>query len=85
MSHSFLKIHQKRQNDVLCGNRNMDVSPMSGNYAIGRTPNFSANISHTYENAIEQKEPLRGVPWKYLFLIFKKYRVITYIFRKILG
>ena len=62
MSHSFLKIHQKRQNDVLRGNKNMDVSPMSGSYGIGRTPNFSANISHTYENAIEQKEPLRGVP-----------------------
>ena len=31
-------IHQKRQNEVLRGNMNMNVSPKSGNYAIGRTP-----------------------------------------------
>ena len=55
-------IHQKRQNNVLCGNKNMDVSPNPGNYAIGSTPNFSASISHTCQKAIEQKEPLRGVP-----------------------
>ena len=37
-------IHQKRQNEVLRGNMNMNVSPKSGNYAIGRTPIFSASI-----------------------------------------
>ena len=36
-------IHQKSQNDVLCGDVN--ISPKSGNYAIGRTRNFSASIS----------------------------------------
>ena len=35
-------IHQKSQNDVLRGDVN--VSSNSGNYAIGRTRNFSASI-----------------------------------------
>ena len=39
-----LLIHQKSENDVLCFNVNMDVRPMSGNYAISRTRNFSASI-----------------------------------------
>ena len=37
-------IHQKSQNDILCGNVNMDFSPMSSNYAINHTQNFSASI-----------------------------------------
>ena len=39
-------IHQKHENDVLCGNVNMEVSPTSGNYAISRIPNFSTIITH---------------------------------------
>ena len=54
--------HQKRQYDVLCGNVNLDVSPKSGNYAIGRTPNFPESTSHTCKKPIKQKEPLGGVP-----------------------
>ena len=64
-SHSFLRIHRstkKRHNHVSRGNMNMDVSPKSGNYAIGRKPNFSASISHTCEKKIKQKEPLNGAP-----------------------
>ena len=53
-------IHQKRQNDLLCGNVNMDISPKSGNYPISYRPNFSASISHTCKKAIKRKEPLRG-------------------------
>ena len=55
-------IYQKRQNDVLRGNLNMDVSSKSGNFDIGRRPYFSASISYIYEKAIKQKEPLRGAP-----------------------
>ena len=55
-------IHQKHQNDVLCGNVHMDVSPKSGNHPIDHTLNFSASISHTCRKAIKQTEPLSGVP-----------------------
>ena len=48
-------IHQKRQNEVLRGNMNMNVSPKSGNYAIGRTPIFSASIG--FKLLITQTEP----------------------------
>ena len=37
-------IHQKSQNDILCGNVSTDFSPVSGNYAINHTQNFSASI-----------------------------------------
>ena len=55
-------IHQKRQNDTSRGNMNMDVSPKSGIYAIGRRPNFSASISYACEKKIKQKDPLKGAP-----------------------
>ena len=50
MSNSFLKIHQKSQNDVLCGNKNVDVSHMSGNYAIGPYTEFlSKYFTHLWK------------------------------------
>ena len=58
----------------------MDVSPKSGNYAIGRTPNFSASISHNCEKGVIEKCSVKiTVP------NFQKYRVMTYRFRKILA
>ena len=52
-------IHHKRRNDVLRDKMNMDVSCKSNNYTIGRTPNFSASISHICEKAIKQRKPLK--------------------------
>ena len=59
----------------------MDVSPKSGNYAIGRTPNFSASISHNCEKAIKQGA-IERCSVKIAVPNFQKYRVMTYRFRK---
>ena len=78
-------IHQKCQNDVLCGNMNMDVPPKSDNYAIIHRPNFSVSFSHTCEKKDKTEGAIERCFVKIAVPNFQTYRVITYRFRKILA
>ena len=63
----------------------MDLSPKSGNYAIGRKSNFSASILTYLQKSDKTEGATEKCAVKIYVSNFKKYRVITYRFRKILA
>ena len=73
MSHSFLIIHSFTKKVKMtfmwqCKYGRLSLSQVIMLSAVHR---ISQQVFwNTCEKPIKQKEPLRGVPWKYLFLIF---------------